>query len=356
MLRCLVPAALAVLVASCAGSGAKVSGVLDGAPGTTIVIGADTLSTSATGAFKTTLKLEKNQPEFVYVTKDGLRLASLLVFEGDRISIQADTLGNCTISGSEESVLLQQVDNDFEDFLAKFVACKTQQQVSGLYVDYYRSRVKYVMTHPYSLTIIPVLTQHIAPQAPIFSQTTDAVLFRSAVDSLKTVYPESRYVKSLESETKRRENELGLYQALLSADETGFPDIIIPGMDGTNVSLAGVDAKVILLHFWDASDPQQKMLNQDILKPLYKEFHKKGFEIYSVCISANKPQWASVVKSQELPWINVCDGLGVTSRVIGLYNLQELPTSILIADGAIAEGPVEGSLDGLRKQISKLLR
>lgn len=348
-------AVAALAFVSCS-NGAQIKGVVAGAPNQKVVVGVDTLVTNASGAFKTSMKVEKGQPEFVYIAKDGKRIASLLVKKGDKISVEADTLGNCTITGSEESVLLQQVDNRFDAFLYDFVSAGSQQEMSKVYVEYYRECVKYVLSHPYSLTVVPVLTQHIAPQAPVFSQSTDAIIFRSAADSLKTVYPESRYVKSLDSEAKRLENELKIYQALLNAEEAGFPDIVLPGMDGENVSLAGVKSKVILLHFWDATDPQQKMLNQDILKPLYNEFHSKGFEIYSVCISSNKPEWAGVVKAQDLQWINVCDGLGVASRVIGLYNLQVLPTSIIIANGSISDNAVAGDLQSLRKQIAKLLK
>lgn len=42
-----------------------------------------------------------------------------------------------------------------------------------------------------------------------------------------------------------------------------------------------------------------------VLLPVYDKYHSKGLEIYSVGVTADKALWASVVKNQNLPWINV---------------------------------------------------
>ena len=62
-----------------------------------------------------------------------------------------------------------------------------------------------------------------------------------------------------------------------------------------------MDSKVVMIYFWSSSDAAQKMFNQDVMKPVYNEFHSKGFDIYSVAADADKAAWASVVKSQKLP-------------------------------------------------------
>ena len=73
-----------------------------------------------------------------------------------------------------------------------------------------------------------------------------------------------------------------------------------------------------------------------------------------MCISADKALWASVVKSQDLPWINVNDGLGSASPAIRLYNVSAVPTSYLIADGEIVSSAIKDAA-GLRRQLDKLL-
>ena len=183
-------------------------------------------------------------------------------------------------------------------------------EMAKLFIEHYRKATRFVLSHPYSLATVPVLYEQLNEYTPVFNQYTDAILFRSAVDSLKTVYPESPYVKALEAETVRRENQFQLKNRIDQAGEQDYPELNLPGMDGNPVSLSGIDAKVILLHFWDPSSAEQKMFNLDVLKPLYERWHKRGLEIYAVGVSTDKPLWASVVNLQQLPWINVCDGNG----------------------------------------------
>ena len=224
-----------------------------------------------------------------------------------------------------------------------------------MYVRYYRDRLAYVLGHQRSLAVVPVLFQNLSPELPVFSQSTDAFLFKSTADTLKTVYPGSKYVKALETEAERRMNMMNFESALRNAEQRGFPDIALPDINADKISLAGVDAKVILLHFWDVDDAEQKLFNLDVLLPLYEAYHSKGLEIYAVGVTADKALWASVVKNQNLPWINVCDGFGAASPAVRLYNLQTLPTSILIADDEISSARIDGEA-ALRRELARILK
>ena len=64
--------------------------------------------------------------------------------------------------------------------------------------------------------------------------------------------------------------------------------------------------------------------------PLYEKYHDRGFEIYQVCVD-EKPVWASIVRSQNLPWISVNDGLGINSPAVAAYNLNSIPTMFIIS-------------------------
>ena len=97
------------------------------------------------------------------------------------------------------------------------------------------------------------------------------------------------------------------------------------------------------------------MFNQDILKPLYNDYHKKGFEIYQVALDTDKGTWANVIKEQNAPWINVCDGLGAASPYVLLYNIGALPSTFIIADGELVNGEVVDE-KSLRKLLDKRLK
>jgi hypothetical protein len=110
---------------------------------------------------------------------------------------------------------------------------------------------------------------------------------------------------------------------------------------------------VVLVHFWDATDTAQKMMNLETILPVYEEFSSRGFEVYSVCLS-DKKVWADAVRAQELPWVNVNDGLGAASPVVQMYNLQTLPTAFVIAKGELLQEKVTDAA-GLRRLLAKLL-
>ena len=315
----------------------------------------DTIKTSADGKFKYSLDVQKGEPEFIYLFAGDNRIAALLLENGEKVTVQTDALGNYTVEGSEESSKLSVVDKAYTKFINDvYAAGDDSKTISKLYVDHYRASVKYVMENLKSLTVIPVLYEQLGEQSPVFAQTTDALFFRTAADSLKTVYPNSRYVKALDKEAARREQILTIETQIRNAQEASFPEINLPDINGERKSLTALDNKAILIHFWDASDAAQKMINIEVLLPLYNSFAKKGFEIYSVCVSPDKAQWGSVVRSQKLPWINVNDGKGAISAV-SAYNLAALPTSILIVDGEMSQAKIKDEND-LRKELNRVLR
>lgn len=356
--------ALAALsLASCAQQ-AKIKGTLTGAADKQIVVRQldmnqynvlDTIKTKADGSFAYKVDIKKGQPEFIYLFYGDTKIASLLLEAGEAVSVTADTLGKYQVVGSEGSAMLAEVETRYSDFLNKIYNASDTKEMSKTYVDYYRNCVKYVLANSKSLTSIPVLYQEVSTDSPVFSQYTDALIFRQVADSLKTVYPESRYVQALDKAATAREQQLTLRNQMSVAQVNNFPDLNMPDINGKKVRLSEIDAKAILLHFWTSAADAQKMLSMDYLVPLYQAFHDKGFEIYSVCIDPDKAQWAGVVNAQKLPWINVNDGLGTSSPSLLLYNVGSLPSSILIADGELDLNNIQGA-EGLRRELQKILK
>ena len=211
------------------------------------------------------------------------------------------------------------------------------------------------MENSKSLTSVPVFYQVLGDNLPVFGQITDAIHFNNISDSLETVYPESKYVKALRKEAEIRLSQMQLNARLGAAEEIGYPDITLPDVKGDKKRLSDVDAKVVILHFWTATEAVQKMFNMDVLAPVYEDYHKKGLEIYQVALDPDKVTWANVVREQKLPWTNVCDGLGGNSPYTTLYNINALPATFIICDGELVEGRVVDE-KSLRKTIAKLLK
>ncbi len=366
--RLLSAAAAALLLAAC-GPKTVIDGTLKDKADAPVVVKLldvnryqvlDTVKTDASGAFSYQVELPSENPEFIYLFYGDRKVASLLLEQGDHVKVVADTLGNYTVEGSGESLLLQGVESEYAQFLldmnrfAVSDAPDANAELSRRYVDYYRRSTRYVMEHSKSLTSVPVLFQRVNDNLAVFDQPTDGILFRGICDSLKTVYPGSRYVKALEQEAARRANVLEISQALNQAGEIGFFEIDLPSTDGARVKLSDVDAKVVMLYFW-ATTAEQKMFNMDALIPLYNDFHGRGFEIYAVSLDADKTAWASAVRNQQLPWVNVCDTRSTDSPYIGMYGLSSLPTAYFLVNGELDGDVTVTDAASIRKYLQSKL-
>lgn len=328
----------------------------------------DTVATDESGELSYKLEIEEGQVEFVYLYRGDRRLASLILKRGDSVDIDTDTLGNYTVAGSEESVKLAKVDEDYRAFIRKMNALNKQvdnattakeelearQAMGREYIAYYRDRVKYVMDNSHSIAAIPVLYQTFGENVPVFGQSTDAIHFKNLADSLELDYPQSRYVKALRKEAQNRLDYLKVESIVSSAEQVSYPDIELPDLNGQKCKLSDVEAKVVLIHFWTASSVEQKMFNTEVLKPLYEDYHDKGLEIYQVAFDMDKVLWAQVVKNQELEWVSVCDSRGTASPYIATYNLPALPAFFILNNGELVDGSVVNEAS-LRKLIRKLL-
>ena len=372
VIRC---AAAALLAAACTPT-AKVEMTLDSAPSSEVVVKLlninqyevlDTLKTDASGKFSYKVNVEEGQPEFVYVYYKDKRVVSLLLEAGDRVNVSADTLGNYTVQGSEESSRLALVEQEYSAAQKRLQALAVQmetasdEQMASLrqalakeYVAYYRQCVKYILENSRSLTAVPVLYQNFGPELPVFSQNTDAIHFVNVADSLALAYPQSKYVRALRKEAERRYGYMELEAKLRTVSPVGFPDIVLPDINAQQVRLSEVDSKVIMLFFWDPSNANQKMFNLDILESLHNDYHEKGFEIYQVALTTDKAAWAQIVKKQNLPWINVCDRLGAASQYVTTYNIPVLPATYIIADGELVDGDIVDE-KSLRRLLDQLL-
>lgn len=365
--RLVAGAALVLLAAAC-GKNTQIEGTVYGTSESQVIVKLldvnrfqvlDTVKTDAGGHFSYALDLKKDQPEFVYLYYGNKQIASLLLQKGDKVTVQTDTLGAYSVEGSEESLKLQKVEQDYNAFIRDMNRILEKEydpeaSLSRRYVSYYRDRTAYVMGNSKSLTVVPVLFQQVNPTFQVFSRNTDGILMQAICDSLKTVYPESRYVKALDKEAHRRLSLMDVNNKLQGAQEVGYIDISLPGMDGKNVALSENLGKVTMVYFWEATT-EQKLFNLDALVPIYEQYNKKGFEVYAVSLDSDKASWAAAIRNQKLPWVNVCDTRGAQSPYVSAYGIGSLPMVWFIVDGAIdTEAQVRNAADikdYLRKKL-----
>ena len=380
--RILLSILLASAVVCSCSQGAKINGSVKDAPDTKLTLRLldgsnlvllDTVKTNSFGQFSYKVKVEKGQPEFVYLYNGDDKIGSMLLQRGENVRLSTDLRGNCSVEGSAESVKLLEVERDEAEFANAFaaanarlrdldpngsVAAEVRRDMTKQYIAYYRSRVQYVMNNYHSLTVIPVLYQQFGENgSPVFGQATDAIHFRNCCDSLQSVYPNSKYVKALAEEATRRENIMQLSVRIGDSNEISYPDITLPDIRGERVSLSSaVDgSKLTVIYFWAAEDTGQKMFNFETMKPLYSQYHSKGLEIYAISLDTDKTLWATTVRTLGLDWINVCDGRGAASPAVGTFNVGSIPTVYFIKNGSMIYEPSVKDAETLRRYISSQL-
>ena len=293
-------------------------------------------------------------PEFIYLTYGNDGSVSLLLQDMDRVRVSAgwsDT-SDVSVDGSEESVLMQEVDRGIRAFNYKFDSLFTEmssadaegdvdrssalrRELGLLYVRRKQDALHYVLQHQRSMTVIPVLYQ-VAPNGQwIFSEATDALVMEQVYDTLHSIYPVSPYLAALADEVQSRRNAMNMGNILSDAEEVDFPEIVLADVNGEERSLTSLKGKVIVLYFWDPSVGEQRIVTVG-LKEVYESYGSRGFEIYQVALTPDKTAWAMQVKEQELPWISVCDPSGASSTAAMMYNVSQLPAMFVISrDGEI---------------------
>lgn len=306
----------------------------------------DTLKLNANGTAKGKVEVKSDNPDFFYLSYNQKRLASLILKGGDKVKVTVDTLGKgLEISGSDESSRLAFVEKKIYDATVTFDSLsleivnaldakdavrmnELQVELSKFFVKYKRSALVEMMKEPASLANITLLYQKFNDDLTVFGDVHDLVYFRSIYDSLKVVYQNSMYVRGLKDEVDKYQKAFEFNNKLTLAGETAFPEISMPDINGQTRKLSELSGKPFILFFWTSTLDGQKMFNHE-LKELYAKYNPKGLEIYQVSADVDKTQWATVVKEQALPWINVCDGRGTASVALNTYAVAQLPTMMV---------------------------
>lgn len=333
---------------------AVITGTVDGRGGDSLVLmylayntlePVDTLVTDAQGAFKCKVTMPSDLPEFYYLYEGQAQRAALVLHPGDRINVGIAG-GDYSVEGSDDSQFLYDANVEFanarnemlsltEDYVN--VASVEEQRnirtnMGRVFVNYKRTAIAQMMEHPKSIVSAILPFRQFSDELPVFSEHTDVLFLRQICDSLLTVYPASPYVRALNDDVKSRSNLFELSQKLEQAETVGFPDLVMPDVNGEEQRLSLLKGKVIILSFWSAGHPDHKMYNHNLMD-LYAKYHSEGLEIYQVSLDLDKPMWASAVRTQNLPWISVNDGLGTLSPARSAYNVLQVPTLFVISRG-----------------------
>ncbi|MGB1040071.1 MAG: TlpA family protein disulfide reductase [Flavobacteriales bacterium] len=131
------------------------------------------------------------------------------------------------------------------------------------------------------------------------------------------------------------------------------PVLILPGVNGEDVSTDVHSGNYILIDFW-ASWCKPCRAEHPRLTRLYSEYHDSGLEIYSISLDRDKAKWIKAIKKDQLNWPDHVSNLSMfNSPAVKIFNVNSLPSNVLVdREGKVVAFNLKGQrLENKLKQI-----
>jgi peroxiredoxin len=116
------------------------------------------------------------------------------------------------------------------------------------------------------------------------------------------------------------------------------PDFTLNDVNGNPVSLySKVGSKLLLVDFWAAWCNPCRQENPNVVK-VYKEFNKKGFDVFGVSLDRSKEEWVEAIAADKLTWTHVSDLQYWNNAAARLYAVNAIPANFLLDENGIIIG------------------
>ena len=353
-------AAVAVLgMASCNEKKFHVNGTIGNAADSTLYfenmslngpVVIDSVKLSADGTFAFDDKAP-TAPEFYRLRIAG-QIINIAIDSTETISIKAEYPGMASqyeVSGSEECSRIKQLTLMQMSLQTQLNAIARNPQLGAdavndsvaRVVEAYKTRVKtdYIFKEPMKASSYFALFQTLyagGQSVLIFnprSSEQDVKVFAAVATSWDTFYPNEERGENLHNIAIEGMKDIRIIkskqaQGVIAADKvntSGIIDFTLTDNKGQERRLSSLQGKVVMLdfHLFAGEKSLQRIM---MLRELYNKYHAAGLEIYQVSVDSDEHFWKT--QTAALPWIST--RAGDDTRVLQLYNVQQVPTFFLL--------------------------
>ena len=310
----------------------------------------DSVKLSADGTFAFDDKAP-TAPEFYRLRIAG-QIINIAIDSTETVSIKAEYPGMASqyeVSGSEECSRIKELTLMQMSLQTQLNAIANNPQLGAdavndsvaRVVEAYKTRVKtdYIFKEPMKASSYFALFQTLnagGQSVLIFnprSSEQDVKVFAAVATSWDTFYPNEERGENLHNIAIEGMKDIRIIkskqaQGIVSADKvntTGIIDFTLTDNKGQERRLSSLQGKVVMLdfHLFAGEKSLQRIM---MLRELYNKYHAVGLEIYQVSVDSDEHFWKT--QTAALPWI--CTRVDDDSRVLQLYNVQQVPTFFLL--------------------------
>ncbi|MGD0342750.1 MAG: TlpA disulfide reductase family protein, partial [Bacteroidales bacterium] len=133
------------------------------------------------------------------------------------------------------------------------------------------------------------------------------------------------------------------------------PDFTMNDVNDKPVALSSKigKSKLLLVDFWASWCAPCRGENPNVVK-VWKEFNKKGFDVFGVSLDQKKEDWLKAIADDKLTWTHVSDLQYWSNAAAKLYAVYSIPANFLLDDkGTIIVKNLRG--DALTSKVKELL-
>lgn len=122
-------------------------------------------------------------------------------------------------------------------------------------------------------------------------------------------------------------------------------DLKFTAVDGTEVDLAKMRGKVVLIDFWATWCGPCVAELPNVIKA-YEKLHSKGFEIVGISLDQDKAKLEAFTKDKGMAWVQFFDGKGWQNEISSRFSIRSIPAMWLIdKKGMLVSTNVRGKLE-----------